>query len=152
DGTTSSTDQALSPGGLQIDLVGFQAAWTDVGASWARGQGIALTSVNGITDVIVQKDRQLVDKMGSDGSWMPPENQYDVIVSGAESAPSAVSFQGNFDIVYRAAAGNVMHLYSNGKGLQTEDLGGSTVGTPTISVAPDGSRMDVFARVGNQVW
>jgi hypothetical protein len=44
----------------------------------------------------------------------------------------------------------VIHYYWDGSKWNTEDLGGRIDGRPTISA--DKSRMDVFARVGNQLW
>jgi M6 family metalloprotease-like protein len=134
-------------------FVGFQGAWVDTGLPF--GQAPALTSWGpDRLDMFARNGDQLVQKSWSTGGgWAPTGDHYWYLASGLASDPSAVAYGGsNVDIVYLGKANNVIHTWWNGSRWTTEDLGGWVSGRPTISVAPDGTRMDVFARVGTQLW
>ena len=130
----------------------FQTAWTDVlGASGAP----ALASWGvGRVDLFARVGDSLYQKAHTDSGWVPAGTGSWWRTGGLASDPSAVGWQGkNIDIVWRGTANQVIHFYWDGSGAwKTEDLGGRIDGRPSVSVAADGSRMDVFARVGNQLW
>jgi len=145
---------AIAPDSTPIfSPYGWQAAWTDVGSPF--GAAPALVSWGpGRVDLFMKNGDQLIQKTRTPASgWIPAGDHYWYIASGLASDPSAVGWSGtNIDVVYRAPGNNVMHVYWDGKTWTTQDLGGIIDGKPTISVAPDGTRMDVFARVGDRIW
>lgn len=137
-----------------LGLTGWQAAWTDVGSPFGAAPALASWGA-GRVDLFLKNGNQLIQKTRTTSAgWMPAGDHYWYIASGLASDPSAVGWSGrNLDVVFRGTANNVVHVYWDGSGSWiTQDLGGVVDGKPTISVAPDGTRMDVFARVGNRIW
>jgi hypothetical protein len=131
---------------------GFQTAWTDVMgptgaptlASWGTGRA----------DLFARAGDSLYQKTLTNNAWMPAGTDTWRLTTGLASDPSAVGWQGrNVDIVWRGTANQVIHYYWDGtESWKTEDLGGRIDGRPSVAVAADGTRMDVFARVGTQLW
>lgn len=153
--STGSAQSALNVSqGSHTSHVGFQAAWVDVGmplgatptlASWGPGR----------VDLFVRNGDKLLQKTWTDGTgWSPKGDEFWPLTSGLASEPAAVGWWGrNVDIVFHNAAGELIHrYYYEGDPWREENLGGYTEGRPTITVSPDGRRMDVFSRVGNAVW
>ncbi|HEX4510244.1 MAG TPA: hypothetical protein VH328_09205 [Burkholderiaceae bacterium] len=149
---TATAEDELVTSTISVVNYGWQAAWTDVGSPFGDAPALASWG-SGRVDLFLKNADQLIQKTRTT-SWMPAGDHYWYIASGLASDPSAVGWGGkNLDIVFRAAGNNVMHVYWNGSGSWlSENLGGAIAGKPTVSVSPDGTRMDVFARVGNQIW
>ena len=153
DGQSGTTMESLSTPIILADY-GWQAAWADVGSPFGAAPALASWGP-GRVDLFMKNADQLIQKTRTTSAgWMPAGDHYWYIASGLASDPSAVGWKGkNLDVVFRASGNNVIHVYWNGSGSWiAEDLQGAIDGKPTISVAPDGTRMDVFARVGNKIW
>jgi hypothetical protein len=152
DDPTGATSSVIGIGGLHPPIKGFQTAWSDVmgptGAPTLASWGV------GRVDLFARAGNALYQKTRTDSGWLPAATDTWQLTTGLASDPSAVGWQGqNIDIVWRGTANQVIHFYWDGTGSwKTEDLGGIIDGRPSVAVSADGSRMDVFARVGTQLW
>ncbi len=138
-------------------VVGWNAAWADTGmADIAAATPLATTWGANRIDLFLRNGTGLTQRTFNGSSWAPAAGtSWPLAVKdGLASDPAGVGWGGgNVDWVWRDANNSLEHMYWNSSGVWTEEsLTGTFSGRPTIAIAPDGSRGDVFVRVGTDVW
>lgn len=145
---TGRHEQALTSDFRRLHLWWF-GGFEGLGINLDVQPSVASASGNS-TVVFLTNGNTLVTKRWNGSTWGAAVNS----VSGVSSDPVAVGWSTNrYDVVARASTGGVLHAWDDGRGsFQVENLGGAFDGRPTLSISPDGTRGDVFVRVGNVVW
>ena len=152
-----ATDTQASALNGDLKFFGFDAAWEDThfAPAFETNPGppaLASWGPNRL-DLFERVGQTLQQRSWSPAGWAPVSS-WQLVNSDVISNPSASAALGNhISIVWRNSARAVTYFHWEGGPQWISDpLDGIIDGEPSIVDASDGSRRDVFARVGSTLW
>jgi hypothetical protein len=153
DTASSASDLVVGPP-IPVTIVGWNGAWDDTGASdTADVTPLATSWGANRLDLFLRSGTSLTQRTWTGSTWSAAPAI--PIADGLASDPAGIGWGGGFiDLVWRDAQNSLEHIHYDSyfKAWEAENLAGTFSGRPSIVIASDGTRGDVFVRVGTGVW